>query len=161
MRPSWGKGRDGFGCPEQAVRGLAGTRSSGPEAWWDIGHSWNQWSRCPNAGGCASVSLPSAGDTPGSSLLPSIPHLPGNLLVTQGRVTAHRSGGPSNFLEENLSLVWRHVCKPALCWKSRAGFLTAAFKTGRTSWRDPRDPRRREGPGLEVRACLGGTSLFL
>lgn len=61
------------------------------------------------------------------SLPPSTPHIPGNVLVTQGEISAHSSGQASRIPQEKKKkniLQWApEPCKPALCWKSQASFL--------------------------------------
>lgn len=58
------------------------------------------------------------------SLPPSTPHIPGNVLVTQGEISAHSSGQAPRIPQEKKILQWApEPCKPALCWKSQASFL--------------------------------------
>lgn len=65
------------------------------------------------------------------SLPPSTPHIPGNVLVTQGEISAHSSGQAPRIPQKKKQkkkkqtiLQWApEPCKPALCWKSQASFL--------------------------------------
>lgn len=101
--------------------------------------------------------LPSGGDTRGSSLPPCLPHLQGNLHVTQRRVAAHRPGQPSRILslEENVSHVYK-ACPllEAPGWLPHLGALKLAAPSGGIMC-------RQEGNRLEAGASLGGNSLFL
>lgn len=103
-------------APEVPAQSRAGT--------W--GEAASNSPRVCHIGGCASRSLPSGGSTPGSPLLP-LSHTSQETCLQHREQSLH--AGLANHLE--FSRIQSngpesHACKPALCWKFQAGFLTEA-----------------------------------
>lgn len=131
--------------PGQAVREHPAHEHQ-PRDHWGFGQSWKQCLKCGSCRWQCLLVLPSGGPTPGSSLPPSS--------HTHTRTSVHNTGKGhctqtkqfrEHILANPLELSRRkkpkdHVCEPALCWESPAGFLP------RPLWRVR---YRHEGCGLK------------